>query len=127
MPKFSTSLSDVTAKVKSNVDTVVRVATLALFRAVVLKSPVDTGQFRANWNVSYGAQNLTTSESTDDSRINAEISGLSTSPVGGIVYLSNGLPYARRLEYEGWSKQAPAGMIRVSVLEFPQLFEQAAQ
>jgi hypothetical protein len=36
---------------------------------------------------------------------------------GEIIYLTNSLPYARRLEY-GWSKQAPAGMVRITVANF---------
>ena len=39
---------------------------------------------------------------------------------GDVVYFVNGLPYAYRLENEGWSKQAPAGMIKISVTEFDQ-------
>jgi hypothetical protein len=31
--------------------------------------------------------------------------------------MTNALPYARRLEY-GWSRQAPYGMVRYSVLEY---------
>ena len=31
--------------------------------------------------------------------------------------MMNNLPYGPRLEYEGWSSQAPAGMVQVSVTE----------
>ncbi len=75
------------------------------------------GRFRANWNASYMVPNLTTTESTDKTRGAEEAQRSETFPVGGIIYLSNGLPYAERLEF-GWSKQAPAGMIRRSVQEF---------
>jgi hypothetical protein len=34
---------------------------------------------------------------------------------GSVTFLCNALPYAERLEYEGWSKQSPAGMVRVSM------------
>ena len=34
------------------------------------------------------------------------------------------VPYAARLEY-GWSSQAPSGMLRVSLLEWPKYLEQA--
>jgi len=33
------------------------------------------------------------------------------------------LPYIERLEYEGWSAQAPSGMLRVSLAEFPRIVE----
>lgn len=40
------------------------------------------------------------------------------SPTHGqaVLWISNNLPYAVRLEY-GWSKQAPSGMVRVTLLE----------
>jgi hypothetical protein len=33
-----------------------------------------------------------------------------------IAYIQNNLPYAQRLE-DGWSKQAPAGMVALSLAE----------
>lgn len=41
-----------------------------------------------------------------------------------IIY--NDLPYAQRVE-NGWSSQAPAGMMRVSVLEFNSILEEVAR
>lgn len=32
-----------------------------------------------------------------------------------VLWLSNSLPYAYRIEYEGWSRQAPEGMVRRNV------------
>ncbi len=43
---------------------------------------------------------------------------------GDVIYLANSLPYIRRLEY-GWSKQAPAGMVRGTVGEFQQAIDKA--
>jgi len=83
------------------------------------------GRFRANWNVTYGAPNFATTESTEKQRGYEEAQKAMTLPVGGLVYLSNGLPYGPRLEYEGWSKQAPSGMIRVSALEFQDYVKRA--
>ena len=78
---------------------------------------MDTGRFKANWNVSYGAPNTTTSASTASARATAEVRKSLTLPVGGVVYLTNSLPYALRLEY-GWSKQAPTGMVRLTATEW---------
>lgn len=139
MTAFSIPLAQLAEKAKLDLETVARKATADLFRAVVLRSPVDTGRFRANWNVSYGQPDLTTTAEVDthakrlkDGGIKVDFSkqvankgrGLQEAakplglPVGGIVFLSNGLPYAKRLEYDSWSKQAPAGMIRISAAEF---------
>jgi hypothetical protein len=115
--RWSIPIQTLADRVKVGIETVARKSTLDVFTAVVLKSPVDTGRFRANWNVSYGVADLTVSESTDKARGLAEAKKPLTLPVGGVMHLSNGLPYARRLEY-GWSKRAPAGMVRITAQEF---------
>ncbi|WP_330210091.1 hypothetical protein [Pseudomonas sp. AM4(2022)] len=37
----------------------------------------------------------------------------------------NNLPYGPRLEYEGWSNQAPAGMVQITVTEFQMFINKA--
>lgn len=95
-------------------ETVARKVTFELMRSVVIKSPVDTGRFKSNWNFSVGAPDYATTESTNAARADAEALRALTAPIGGVTYLSNGLPYGRRLE-NGWSKQAPRGMVRTSL------------
>jgi hypothetical protein len=109
---------------KGRVDEVGRKSTRYLFRSVVLRSPVDTGRFRANWNVSFGAPDYTTTPSIDQARGLSEADRALHIPLGGVVCLSNGLPYARRLEH-GWSRQAPTGMVRLSVVRFGEFVRQA--
>lgn len=115
--RWSQDLQALAQRTGLQLDTVIQKATLDLFRSVALKSPVDTGRFRANWNVSFGAANTSTTEATDSGRALREVQRVLSFPVGGVVHMSNGLPYARRLEY-GYSKQAPYGMVRYSVLEY---------
>ena len=115
--RWSQDLNALAAKTGLRLDAVIRKATLEIFTAAVRMSPVKSGRFKANWNVSYGAPDLSVTESTDQGRGLAEAAKALSLPVGGVVYLTNGLPYARRLEY-GWSKQAPYGMIRYSVLQY---------
>ena len=124
MSSWSVPLDRLTQRLQGQCEDVARKATYDLFRAVVLKSPVDTGRFRSNWNVTASAPNFTYSETVKPSRSDSETSKALTLPVGGVVYLTNGLPYANRLEY-GYSNQAPAGMIRTSVAEFNRFVDRA--
>lgn len=112
---FALDLSKACEKAKGQTELVARKVMLDLFSRVIMKSPVDTGRFRANWNVGYGSADKTTSNATDNSlgRVTKEIS---TAKIGGSIYLSNSLPYSIRLE-NGWSGQAPAGMVRLSLVE----------
>lgn len=45
--------------------------------------------------------------------------------LGDTYYITNDLPYAYRVE-TGYSTQAPAGMMRVSVIEFNKILEEVA-
>jgi len=89
------------------------------------------GRFRANWNLSIGSIDASTTEDIDKTgeatlaRAQGKIEGYQ---MGDKVFITNSLPYAQRLEYEGWSSQAPAGMVRITAMEFEQYVrEQAAK
>lgn len=114
---WSIPLQQLADQVGLEVGVVARKVTLDLFRAIKLRSPVLTGRFRANWNVSYGVPNTATSKSTSPGRIDAQINRSAKLPLGGTIYMSNGLPYAEKLEY-GYSRKAPRGMIRITTIEF---------
>ncbi len=117
MSAWSIPLDRMAARTGLRLETVARKATLQVFGAVVLRSPVDTGRFRANWNVSFAAPDTTVTLSTNKGRADIEVSKALTLPVGGVQYLTNGLPYAEALEF-GSSKQAPSGMVRLAAQEF---------
>jgi hypothetical protein len=56
-----------------------------------------------------------------------QISGkVSGADAGDIVFLVNNLPYGPRLE-RGWSKQAPSGMVGITVAEFQKAVSKAAK
>ena len=88
-------------------------------QSIVARSPVDTGLFRGNWIVTLGAPSLSTSKNLDKkgdkiiaegSKIIEGLSGLRT------IWIQNNLHYGPILE-GGWSKQAPAGMVAITVAE----------
>lgn len=120
MSRWSIPLDRLVAKAKADVEIVTRKVAFEAFRRVVLKSPVDTGRFRANWNYSLGAPDYGTTTATNEGRGQQEAAKALGMPLGGVAYFSNGLPYAGRLEY-GYSKQAPAGMVRTTAAEFQQI------
>jgi hypothetical protein len=107
-------------KAKNRNDVFVRRLALEIDRRLVLKSPVDTGRFRANWNIGYGALNVTITNDTDKTgskSIGKANSELLQAKAGMQIFISNSLPYAQRLE-DGWSKQSPFGMVKLTVEEF---------
>lgn len=124
--RFSVPIAKLAERVKLDIETVARKSAFELFTAVVNKSPVDTGRFRANWNYSLGSPDGSATASTTQGRGLQEASKALNMPIGGVAWLSNGLPYSKRLEY-GSSKQAPSGMIRVSAIEFSQYVSEAVR
>lgn len=75
------------------------------------------GHARKNWQVTIGRPSTTVRQGTDTAGTQATSAGynvIATLKAPGVVYISNPLPYMARLE-NGWSKQAPRGMVRQSV------------
>lgn len=112
-------------KANESTDRFRRAVIMELFGSVVRDTPVLTGRLRGNWQTSVGAPILGTVKTRGGkapnvvpSEIMAEIMAASEESSGkdASVYLRNNLPYAARIEFDGWSyKKAPAGMMRKNV------------
>jgi hypothetical protein len=140
MSGWSIPLDQLARKVQLDLETVARKSTLDVFTAVVKGAPVDTGRLRANMNVSYGAPDVTVTESANAARGLQEAMKAMTLPVGGITYITNALPYAVVIEYgqypnppknptgktaNGYSIQAPQGMFRIAALRYNEYVKKA--
>lgn len=79
------------------------------------RSPVRTGRFRKSWNVSEGMPVFLKIDEVNVTGVLSApkivVKATSNFPV---FYITNGQPYAQKLEY-GSSKQAPYGMVRVTI------------
>lgn len=99
----------------------IRKIALDLLRKVTMKSPVDTGRFRANWMVGIGGADETTTDSTVNDAVMRGSIILSAYRDLKQIHLSNNLPYAAALEH-GHSMQAPLGVAEISVAEIEEHF-----
>jgi hypothetical protein len=117
---FTADISRFIGKTEKSAEQAVRVICMELFSKVVLKSPVDSGRFRGNWfpSINYVSNEITESfDKTGTATIKRGKSIIWQYKLGdAAIYLTNNLPYAYRLE-TGYSKQAPSGMARLSVME----------
>lgn len=85
------------------------------------------GRFRGNWTVTVGSPSTGTLDRIDPSgneAIAAARAALQSLIVGTPIFIGNNLPYGPRLEYESWSKQAPAGFVRITIAEFQDIVRQ---
>lgn len=125
MSSFADQLRMFEAKTLDKMSRAARKITLDAFSEVIRMSPVDTGRFRGNWQTAIGSVPSGTIEATDPSgnMVIAKVSGVVAGmQAGDVIYMANNLPYARRLE-DGWSQQAPAGMVRLTVQRFQPIAE----
>lgn len=130
--RFKSDFRKMIRRAGDKVDDFVVASAFQLLNSLILKSPVGNpdlwaspappgytgGTFRANWNVSFGAPDLSTTEKTDEGEArNTGLNRLQAYQPGSTIFITNGMPYAQRLEY-GWSTQAPNGMVRITIVEF---------
>lgn len=135
--KFKADVERWAEKTGETIETVQRNIVLELFISVILDTPVLTGRLRANWQISSDnpATDIVESEATaasseSKSREDSVRGSITIKAVNDVVgflsnrtpkknfdiYLSNNLPYAYRIEYDGWSKKAPQGMVRRNII-----------
>lgn len=84
------------------------------------------GQFASNWNLGIGTADPTVTTATSIRTING-MDRFPADPFGMRFVLSNSSPQALRLEIDGWSRQAPDGMVRLTGLEGDQMHRIAGE
>src|ERR1043166_9679628 len=93
-----------------------------------MKTPVETGRAKGSWLVAINSipsglpGTLDKSGDVAITRMSAEVL---TMKAGQNITLASNLDYINGLEY-GRSKQAPAGMVRTTILEFGGVVTKAA-
>jgi hypothetical protein len=106
----------------------VKKVALAAYREINKTSPVDKGTFRANWVASID----TPDRSADLEKTSADVSEAVTTAtavitngarLGTTVVISNAVPYAGKLE-DGYSPQAPAGVVAPAVTAIKNAIEE---
>lgn len=115
---FGAQIAAFAKRTNRDADKTVRAVLVSLTNGVVLRTPVDTGRARANWQASVGSSIGGTTDKNDPSgsgAISAAQASITEAP-GKVWFLANNLPYISELEY-GSSQQAPGGMVRLTILE----------
>jgi hypothetical protein len=133
--KFSTDISDFIASSKAKADLVARKTMLELGTSCIQMSPVGNihlwktkyppkgyvgGHFRGNWQFAIGSPpegELATIDPSGAETTATLGAAVADVKMGDTGYIANNLPYANALEY-GWSTQAPAGMVRITLGRF---------
>jgi len=127
---FALDVAAFVEKAGKNADLVMRKVALDVFTRVVLRTPVDTGRARGNWILTVGTARIELPAKAPldptGKRV-VEVYGrllASYTIADGPISIRNRLPYIVRLE-DGYSGQAPSGMVAVTVREYQGLVKRA--
>ena len=126
MAKWTLDIGQYAKKQEQKLLDVRKMFVFALYNSITTKNPVDTGRSRANWNVSENEPDYTTFENKDK-HYELKYNNVEQLPINAksdeSLFIANALPYIRRLEY-GYSKQAPNGMVGVTLAGADNLLEE---
>jgi len=134
--QFTVDISRFVKRAKAAPGIVVRRASLELMTSIVLKTPVDTGRARASWQVSLNRVDPTVTYTAIDKdgakTIVRGAAAINQWRDGDTIVLFSNLPYMPVLEYgrddgRPGSKQAPQGMVRVSIAEWNTYIDKAVR
>ena len=140
MARWSIDLTKYAKKKGVEIREVQKTYAFALYSSIVRKTPVDTGRARANWNISVGHPDTSTTESTR--KTPKSMSSLPDPKGDESIFICNNLDYIEKLEYggypnppkkdggktiNGFSKQAPAGMVGVTLANNEAIFDAAVR
>lgn len=104
----------------------IKTAIVGLCGDIISDTPVDTGRLKNNWFSSVDAASAETTEQTADAaRARLETAVSQGYKLDKVFYFTNNLPYAYRIEFEGWSKKAPQGMVRRNIVRWNTYFRRA--
>jgi len=124
--QFNTSLMKAASKVDGEILDFIKTVAAEVFRRIVMKNPVDTGRSRGNWQIEFNNPAIGIIPDEKRNEWNAVLlKGLSkldkiklqdiTKNLNSI-HITNNVNYISYLE-DGRSKQAPRGMVAISLHE----------
>ncbi|MCW9731912.1 HK97 gp10 family phage protein [Avibacterium sp. 20-15] len=120
MGKFSIDVGKFVVKSKKKADIIYRKLALETYQRVKDKTPIDTGQLKRSWTVAVN---------TPATKHNGTQKALTLAELTDAIYITTDKPYAEKLEYglypqpggtktiNGFSTQAPQGMVRITAKE----------
>ncbi|MDX1464493.1 MAG: hypothetical protein R3215_02165 [Halomonas sp.] len=154
---FERDIQKFKQKAKNASEATIRAAGLQVFAAIIERTPVGNpeiwlaknsdgeyvdylsvndypegyigGTARGNWQTAVGRRPTGTLDTQDESgRVALAGASLAAASftLADTLYFANNLPYIQRLE-DGWSSQAPAGMVANSVDSFSRAVDGAAR
>ncbi len=126
---FTADLKRIAKDMGETVENLAQATFIELFSAVIADTPVDEGRLRGDWQSTKGSP-----AAGQAGRIQKEKTGVATAEahavIGkpGLYYLTNNMPYAARIEFDGHSgTKAPRGMVRINAKRVAQILRRKSR
>jgi hypothetical protein len=117
---FASDMQKMAKKVGGSFDDTVRSSIMQVFSLAIEGTPVDTGRAKGNWQCTLDspAEGVLDVEDKAGNATIQKMKAVAQNAPGKVCFLTNNLPYIRRLEYGHSKLQAPNGWVRLTVQEF---------
>lgn len=123
LSQFNKALDKASEKIHGDFEKFYKQVCLEVLKRIVLRTPVDTGRARGNWQVEIGSPataSLIVEGAENDMANYAIENGLrviENITSFSIVHITNNVEYVYYLEYEKRSQQHPEGMVEITLSE----------
>lgn len=154
---FSKQVKNWVKKAKDNAEKAVQLTCAEISERIIMRTPVDTGRLRGNWQPTINRipnASLLKTDKSGGNTISKVRAATKKIKVGDTYYLVNNLVYAQVVEYglypklvkhkthqrnlkdpkygrmrswSGFSTLAPDGMVRITLNEFRQILKQSVK
>ncbi len=129
LAQFNREIDEFTKKeLPKNIVALQKKVVLEALRRLVMRTPVDTGRARGNWQVTIDNPTDSQLDQTDkdgNETIKKGLAAISNLPAYRVVWISNNVDYIEFLE-DGSSEQAPNGMLAITIEELRTMFRKAS-
>lgn len=142
MSTFTLQLQQFADRTKEKADDLVGLVVVKIAERLDMRSPVGDatywknkppkgyvgGRFRGNWQLGVASVPAGETGRVDPSgsaTLGSIIAEIPEDAAGRVFYLANNVPYAQRIE-DGWSRQAPTGLVALTAMEFQSIVSEAA-
>ncbi|ANA49258.1 hypothetical protein PMW_133 [Pseudomonas phage phiPMW] len=142
MDNFLDTIYEWVENTESNIDNALQTMVLLIGNSVVTLSPVDTGRFKGNWQLTIGemaGNSLVRYDPQGTAVLNEMARTVTQFTAGQIAYIQNHVLYGNDLEHglyngptqkvteEGYSRQAPEGMVQITASKFQKIVADAVR
>jgi len=140
MAEFMDIINEWVEFTEQQIDDTLQTIVMKVGETIVRLSPVDTGLFKGNWQLSIDkttSSSLTRTDPDGNATLADMASKVNSFTAGQIAYIQNHVLYGYDLEYgtyngptekvtdEGFSRQAPEGMLRITEARFTRIVNEA--